>query len=224
MEREIIGFIKKRHLKLRHGINTSSDIMHQKIEYGFRDLVEPRNDVVQPISAAMIFTPEKLLTIEKFPDNVSLESPELGKVIPYIGGHVDLEDKAKDNIETLRNAVLREVLEETEINLEQINLITREPIVIYAPSELKTAKHFAALWPTFIPREIKVEDGDIRKIWRYRNKSEIASLPNLTEWSEVLVDYLSNKIHFDDDGFEGFLGKLRQLIIHTPQKDAVKEN
>jgi len=211
---ETIGYFKRKELSLQHGINNASTITPLKIEYGDRDTIENSDDVVQPISAAMIFTPQKILTIEKFPDNISLESPELGKVITYIGGHVDAEDETGNNIQTFRNTVLREVLEETEIALNQTDLITQDPIIIYAPSEPKTAKHFVALWPAFIPREIKVEDGDARKVWTYRDKSEIADIPNLTEWSEVLVDFLSAKTKHDEE----YYNKLRELIINKRQK------
>ena len=184
---EKIGYIKKSDLALRNGINKISQLNNTPIQYGYRNIIEERQDVVQPVCAGVILTKDRqILTFKKHKKALSQNSPEKDKTLLYIGGHIDLEDSEETNEATFVNGVKREILE--ELGLEINDTAIAHPMLTYTPTSEKSAKHLGIIYPIVIEKAIELEfaDGECQFI----SIDELASLPNIGEWSQLILAIL----------------------------------
>lgn len=184
---EKIGYIKKSDLTLNNGINQISLLDDTPIQYGYRNIIEERQDVVQPVCAGVILTQDRqILTFKKHKKALSQYSPEKDKTLLYVGGHIDLEDSEQTNEATFVNGVKREILE--ELGLEINDNAIAKPMLTYTPYTEKSAKHIGVIYPIVIEKAIELEfaDGECQFI----SIDELASLPNMGEWSKLIMAIL----------------------------------
>ena len=117
---EKIGFIKKEETNLLHGLNSIEKLI-KPIEFDDREVVEERNDVVQPVCAGVVMTKSgKILTVNKTAKATGKISPEKDKTLLYVGGHLGFEDIAGDVVTTFKNGMKREILEELNFEIKKV--------------------------------------------------------------------------------------------------------
>lgn len=157
---EKIGYINKSCLFLKNGLNLIEKLKDVEIQYGYRDIVEKRGDIVQPVCAGVIITKDnKILIVNKSAKLTGKKSPEKDKTLLYVGGHLDISDIANSNMITFANGMKREILEETGHNVKDLEI--NEPILIYTPKTANSAKHLGAVFPLMIEKtfDITFTDG-----------------------------------------------------------------
>lgn len=188
---EKIGYIDKNRLALKNGLNSIEILKDIEIQYGYRDIVEDRIDVVQPVCAGVIITKNnKVLIINKNSKSTGKVSPEKDKTLLYVGGHLDISDISNSNISTLKNGMKREILE--ELGLEAIDIDINEPIVTYTPTSEKSSKHLGVIFPIVIEKSFDTTftDGKCKFV-------DIDSLDNITNfepWSEIILNEIIRKV------------------------------
>ena len=191
---EKIGYIKFDKTNLRYGINGFSQLMGS-INYNFRDLVEEMTDVVQPIPSAMIFTKNgKILAIEKTAKSTGEKSPEKGKTLLYVGGHLDEADKATDNLTIFKNTMLREIYEKDELGKDLSNAKIGNPVVVYTPISEKSKKHVGIIFPIELEKEFEITSNNEMKTIKFIELSRVNDLPNLEDWSKIAFEFLQPQI------------------------------
>jgi predicted NUDIX family phosphoesterase len=191
---EKIGYIKKSDLILRDGINPISTLDNTNIQYGFRNLIEERLDVIQPVCAGVILTQDnKILTFKKHKKATSKNSPERDKTLLYIGGHLDLEDSEESTHATLVNGLKREIIE--ELGLEIKDTAISKPIITYTPSTDKSARHFGIIYPITIEKAIDLNFSD--GTCEFISLEDLANTPNLGGWSKLIVNLLIRNKNFE---------------------------
>ncbi len=184
---EKIGYIKKCDLTLKDGINHISQLNNSTILYGYRNCIEQRNDVIQPVCAGVILTQDnQILTFRKHPNTTSENSPEKNKTLLYIGGHIDLEDSEQTNDATFINGLKREIIEELGIEINDTAI--SQPVITYTPSTEKSARHFGVIYPVFIEKTIDLDFSD--GTCQFISLDRLEQLPNLEGWSKLILPVL----------------------------------
>lgn len=145
---ERIGFVERDILsKAKFGANDYASIesdLNTKLRFDHRDVIE-ESDHVQPIPVAVITneTRDKVLLLKKNDKNIDAKSPEKGKSLLYVGGHIREEDSTTLGsslfIDVAKTTLIREIKEEIGISL---SLDESQPFFIYTPIG-KSAKHVA---------------------------------------------------------------------------------
>lgn len=189
---EKIGYIEKENITLKNGLNSIDRLKDVEIHYEYRDIVEKRLDVVQPVCAGVIITNDnKILIINKNSESTGKKDPEKDKTLLYVGGHLDISDFSKSNIETFINGMKREVLEELDYEIKDFEI--SNPILTYTPTSEVSAKHFGVIFPIKIekPFDTTFTDGKCSFV-------DISSLHNITNfesWSEIILSEIIKKVN-----------------------------
>ena len=131
--------------KEKDGVNDFLWIENRVIFYNKRMDVEKDINNIQPIPIAVITnkTRDRLLVLKKNETKTLKDSPEHNRMLAYLGGHIRIEDKMSEqskNIDIIRTALEREILEELGIRMTIGNQI---PFLIYTPISDKSRKHIA---------------------------------------------------------------------------------
>ena len=182
---EKIGFISKENLILDTGINLIDKLLDVNISYDDRDLVEKRNDLLQPVCAAFMTTKNgKVFALNKYDKVAGERSPELGKTLLYIGGHLDESDETTFNIEIFKNGMKREILEELNYMLDEKNIY--EPLVVYTPNTEKSSRHFGIIFKVMLEHELDLicTDG----VCRFVDIDELKNIENIDSWSQLIIE------------------------------------
>jgi ADP-ribose pyrophosphatase YjhB (NUDIX family) len=152
--------------ELESGINNINQVLNHTLLFGNRNEVELK-DKIQPIAIGVITNPErnKVLIVQKRnrpaayydKDHKAPPSPEAGKPLLYIGGHVRKEDEKDGNdiISTLKKTLHREIQEEIG---ESISLREKEPFLIYSPDNKRSLIHLAVCFVI----ELNMDDDDFK--------------------------------------------------------------
>ena len=189
---EKVGYINKGNLSLTNGLNSIDELKDVKIEYGNRDAVEERNDVVQPICAGVIITKsEQILVINKNKKATSKISPEKDKTLLYIGGHLDISDTSTSNLHTFANGMKREVSEELGIEIKDASV--GNPISTYTPVSEKSARHLGVIFPIIIEKSFDTTFTDGK--CKFVEISDLKNITNFETWSEIILKEIVEKIH-----------------------------
>ncbi len=192
---EKIGYIDKGSLILTSGLNSIDRLKNIEIHYGYRDIVEERKDVVQPVCAGVIITKDnQILIINKNSKSTGKISPEKDKTLLYVGGHLDISDMSNSNTQTFTNGMKREIAE--ELGLEVKDAETNNPILTYTPISEKSAKHLGVIFPIVIEKSFDTTftDGKCKFV-------EIDSLENITNfesWSEIILNEIVRKYYISE--------------------------
>lgn len=146
---ERIGYFEKEKVNLKNGILEYSDnILKEYLNYGLREEIEENSNYIQPIAIAVLINKEKdaVFCVKKTDVSTPKDSPESGKHLLYVGGHMRREDdttECKNFLDVLRNALERELFEE----LGKTFAVKKDPeFTIYMPTNEKSAKHIAIGW------------------------------------------------------------------------------
>lgn len=218
---EKIGYVESSKIALTDGINSYCELESglKDIQYGLRDVIEQRNDCIQPIAIAVVLSKsgDKVLGVKKTDRSTKPDSPESGRLLLYIGGHMRKEDQSREcstTLDVIRNTLQREILEELGISVA----IGKEevPFVIYKPDNQKSKKHLAIGWTVYIDEETKLR-LDSYELTQRKGKSKSGTfIPfrditapdiSLESWSRtILLSILSNKI--TDDQKEQLLNDI----------------
>ncbi len=182
--------------KLKYGVNNFDLIANKNIQFDNRDKIEASNNI-QPIPIAVITNKEKnkVLVLKKNTKRTSSKSPERGKVLVYLGGHIREEDFIdKDFNKSIKRSLHREI--EEEIN-ESVAINNSERFLIYTPSNEKSKKHLAICHiitldlenkvfnPTpeeFIMKKGKTKSGRVYKIEDLKIEYQ-----NMEDWSKTIL-------------------------------------
>ena len=187
---EKIGFIEKEKISLQDGVNSIEVLENVEIKYGDRDLIENRNDVIQPICAGVVMTQDKqVLIVNKNKNSTSEESPERNKTLLYVGGHLDISDKVESNLQTFISGLKREILEEIELMIKDDEIAS--PILVYNNTPEKASKHLGIIFPVIIEKSIDVSFADGK--CRFVDMSSLSSMKNLASWSEIVLEEIIQK-------------------------------
>lgn len=220
---EKIGYINKKNILLKEGLNDYTTIQSQLNQYEFdnRDRVENNDQLIQPIPIAVITNLErnKILCIKKTPKSTSKSSPESGKLLLYAGGHMRQEDETletkNDFISTAKNTLERELLEEIGISYCIDNY---QPFVLYTPSYgIKSSQHLAIGWLIEIDEKKKL-NLDSYEIIQKKGTSKSGCFISFgeleqmfSEKKEMLFESWSKEIilkFFKDKCSENFVSQL----------------
>ena len=179
------------------------------INYDLRDIVEENDKYIQPIPVAVITNKErnKILVIKKNKKATSHESPEMDKILLYIGGHSRFEDKTEamgnDFISLCKSTLKRELKEEIGIS---IALNDSKPICIYTPSNNISRKHLAVCFLIVLEEnsiKIRLDSQELisnkgkSKSGRFLTIEEICNEVSLEEWCLEILKYFFN-VNFND--------------------------
>lgn len=220
---EKIGYVNRSELVLKEGLNEFSSIQSglQHIQYELRNKVEDDASLIQPIAIAVITSQDggKIFCVKKTSKSTEKTSPEMGKTLLYVGGHMRREDnssKCNDSLDILRNTLERELFEELGVSIAiDKNQI---PFVIYTPDNEKSKKHLAIGWKISVDEDIKFR-LDSYELVQKKGKSRSGSFislnditnPDLTfeSWSRtILLNLFSDQLtdlqrnHLNKEKFE----------------------
>ena len=189
--------------KLVEGVNNISQIINCKIQYLNRDKVE-HGQFLQPISIAVITNKErnKILVVKKSTTRTSKDSPEMNKLLLYIGGHIRQEDDLSNNSlsRVLENTLHREIHEEIG---ESISIKDVEPFLIYSTKSPKSRRHLAVCYVITMDLENQsfklTSDEFVMKTGKSKSghvlplEEIISGKYNLEAWSLYILKYVFNK-------------------------------
>ena len=187
---EKIGFIEKTKINLLNGLNSIEELKNIEIKYDSRDIVEVSSDFLQIICAGVILTKDnRILIVNKSKKSTSEQSPEKNKTLLYVGGHLDIADSSKNNLQTFVAGMKREILEETGYDIKDNNI--HNPILTYTSTTEKSAKHLGIIFPIVIDCgfEITFSDGKCNFI----EIDALKQIDNLESWSEIIVKEIVSK-------------------------------
>ena len=185
---EKVGYIDKKNLKLNVGKNDIDNIV-SNIEFDCRDEVELRDDVVQLICAGVIFTEKEVLTLKKSKPATGKNSSEQGKILLYVGGHLDEMDATNDFVNTLKNGMKREIFEELNYSVAQESV--GEPLVVYTPINDKSKRHLGVIFPIQISNKFNTNFTDGK--CEFRDIDTLKDIDNFEEWSKIILKELINQ-------------------------------
>ena len=192
---EKIGYIHKNNLAFTNGLNSIDILKETEIHYGFRDIVEEQNDIIQPICAGVIITKDnRILSINKTSKSTSNNSPEKNKTLLYIGGHLDISDTSNSNIQTFINGMKREISEELGLEIKDDEI--KNPILTYTPISEKSTKHLGVIFLIIIQNEFNLSftDGNCKFI----DISSVYKITNLESWSEIILKEIIDKLNTEN--------------------------
>jgi predicted NUDIX family phosphoesterase len=188
---EQIGYIDKRSLIITNGLNSIDKLKDVKIQYGYRDFIEDKIDVVQLVCAGVIMTKDNhILILNKNSKSTGKISSEKNKTLLYVGGHLDISDKSTSNIETFTNGMKREILE--KLGLEIMDSEIKEPILTYTPISEKSARHLGIIFPIAVDGsfDFTFTDGKCKFV----DIGSLNNISNLESWSEIILNEIVKKL------------------------------
>lgn len=183
--------------ELSEGVNKYENIINNQIlKFASRDIVEESN-FIQPIPIAVITNKEKdrILVVKKNSKRTSKGSPERGRLLVYLGGHLREEDYLDNNLRKAINNGLHRELEE-ELN-ESISVEKSQKFLIYTPYNKKSEKHLAICHiivleldkrkfrlaeDEFIQKKGKTKHGEVVKI-----KDLAKEYDEMEDWSKLIL-------------------------------------
>ena len=187
---EKIGYIDTSNLILTSGLNSIDRLKDIEIQYGYRDIVEDRIDVVQPVCAGVIITKDnQILIINKSSKSTGKISPEKNKTLIYVGGHLDIFDNSNSNIQTFTNGMKREILEELGFEVKDIGI--NNPILTYTPISEKSAKHLGVIFPIVIEKSFDTTFTDGK--CKFVDIESLDHITNFESWSEIILNEIVRK-------------------------------
>lgn len=187
---------------LKKGINNYDNIIkNQVLKFENRDIVE-NNDFIQPLPIAVITDKnrEHILVVKKNKKRTSNTSPERGRLLVYLGGHLREEDYIDSNLKKAINNGLHRELEE-ELN-EPISVDKCEKFLIYTPYNTKSKRHLAICHIVtldledrifkldeneFIQKKGKTQHGKIIKV-----KDLYKQYDSMEDWSKLILEQVFN--------------------------------
>jgi len=167
-----------------------------ELKFANRDIVE-ECDYIQPIPIAVITneTKDKILVVKKNPNRTAKNSPESGRLLVYLGGHLREEDFIDKEIKkAISNGLQREL--EEELN-ESIAVDRSQKFLIYTPYNKKSERHLAICHiitldldsrkfklaeDEFIQKKGKTKHGEIVKV-----KTLSKEINNMEDWSKLIL-------------------------------------
>lgn len=189
---EKIGYIEKSKINLLNGLNSIDELKNIEIKYDSRDIVEESSDCIQFICAGVILTKDnRILIVNKSKKSTSSHSPEKDKTLLYVGGHLDIADSSKNNLQTFVAGMKREILEETGYDIKDNNI--HNPILTYTSTTEKSAKHLGIIFPIVIGNcfNIAFTDGKCKFI----DIDNLKEIENFESWSEIILDEIVAKFN-----------------------------
>ena len=206
---EKIGYVNQSHLSLSEGINCYSNIQRglEKIEFGLRETIEASEGFIQPIAVAAIISDDesKILCVKKSRKSTEDGSPEFGKTLLYVGGHMRREDytvTCKGFLDILRNTLERELFE--ELGISSAPNKNDLPFAIYTPDTEHSKKHLAVGWVVAISEETKFRLDTYELVQKKGNTKSGAFIPfkdivdldiPLESWSKtILLELFADKL------------------------------
>ena len=188
---EKIGYIDKSNLILTSGLNSIDRLKDIEIQYGYRDIIEDRIDVVQPVCAGVIITKDnQILIINKSSKSTGKISPEKNKTLLYIGGHLDICDNSNSNIQSFTHGMKREIIEEIELTIQDSQICT--PIVVYTPTNEKSERHLGIIFPVFIENSFDTAFTDGK--CKFISIDNLNKIKNFESWSNIIFKEIIQKI------------------------------
>lgn len=122
-----------------------------EINFGLRDVVENNNDYLQILPIAVVTNDNnEVLVVKKKDTSCSDDSPEKGKLLLWVGGHMRASDRIskEDNfLDVCKKTLSRELEEELGISESFDGII---PTIIYTPNNPKSSKHLAICFKIMI--------------------------------------------------------------------------
>lgn len=185
---EKVGYIQKKKVNLSFGQNCIDNIVGN-IEFGYRDEVELRDDVIQLICAGVIFTDNEVLTLKKSKQATGKNSSEQGKTLLYVGGHLDEIDDTNNFVNTLKNGMKREILEELNYSVDE--KCVGKPLVVYTPINDKSKRHLGVIFPIQISNKFNTNFTDGK--CKFVDIDNVKEINNLEEWSKIILKELINQ-------------------------------
>ena len=189
---EKIGYIYKSNLLLAYGLNSIDRLKNVEIKYGYRDVVEERNDVIQPICSGVIITKDnKILIVNKNKKSIGVKSPEKNKTLLHVGGHLDISDRSNSNFQTFVKGMKREMAEELGLKVKDVEI--NKPILTYTPVSEKSAKHIGIIFPIIIQNafDITFVDGHCKFV----DIDSLHKITNFESWSEIILNKIVRKTY-----------------------------
>jgi predicted NUDIX family phosphoesterase len=176
---------------------------YKRLKFDFRHKVEENPEQVQPIPISVITNKErnKILVVKKNKGKTSTDSPELEKILLYLGGHVREEDcihcsnHEKDLLQVLRYTLQREIKEETGIDFIPDEKI-HDPLCIWIKNNDRSKKHLAICYimeTNFDAIKVKLDKNEFVTSGKTKSGSvieinKIAEFYNeLEDWSKIIL-------------------------------------
>ncbi|WP_316347709.1 hypothetical protein [Desulfuromonas acetoxidans] len=150
IEEKIGYFCVDKIINIEGGIIEFEELIKNKIDIRFesRDNIENDDRYVQPIPILVIKGKDdsSVLVVKKNKKRTSEQSPELGKLLLYLGGHVRKEDmynsKGQDFLSIIKYALAREIKEEIGIDYHPLD-DDKNIFCIWDRSNDKSRRHIA---------------------------------------------------------------------------------
>lgn len=215
---EKIGFIPKSKVSELSNVFNYRQIdnaVEHYLEFRDRDEVEMTPDWLQLIPVAVLkdVASDNYLVGAKAQRATSSQSPEKGKVLCYLGGHVREEDAtivhSRRKIDVLRQCLYREVKEELGIDIDPDQV---EPQCIWLRDGTKSEQHLAVVFVVKISISRINVSVDGEEFAKFEKKGRIGTGDILTSaeilkskpdtWSKkILTEIIGNRL-FSDDAFQ----------------------
>jgi predicted NUDIX family phosphoesterase/thymidylate kinase len=188
-----------------------ANISDKKLTFQPRSLVEDNNDYLQPLPILLIKDTKnkKILIVKKNKANTSKSSPESGKVLLYLGGHIRKEDmyqsKSTDLLSIAKYALSREIKEEIGIDYhppkDDVN-----PFCMWIRDNDRSKKHLAMCFVYEADLDTLKINLDKNEFMTHGNTKSgslitipelIKSKSDLESWSKLLLEkyFDTNKDH-----------------------------
>lgn len=128
------------------------------INFDLRNIVEENDDYLQILPIAVVTNDRNEVLVVKKKDNAcSVDSPEKGKLLLWVGGHMRASDRINENeyfLDVCKSTLKRELKEELGIS-KSFDGIT--PSIIYTPNNPKSSKHLAVCFQIEIDNTAKLK-------------------------------------------------------------------
>ncbi len=128
------------------------------INFDLRDVVENNNNYLQILPIAVVTNENNdVLVVKKKDTSCSDDSPEKGKLLLWVGGHMRASDRISEEenfLDVCKSTLNRELEEELGIS-KSFDGIT--PTIIYTPDNPKSSKHLAVCFKIEIDNTAKLK-------------------------------------------------------------------
>jgi len=179
-----------------------ANISDQQLEFKARSVVESNDDYLQPLPILLIkdIKNNKALIVKKNKANTSKISPESGKTLLYLGGHIRKEDmylsRSTSLLSVAKYALSREIKEEIGIDYHPPENDVN-PFCIWVRDNERSKKHLAICFVYEVDLETLKINLDKNEFMTYGNTKSgklvtIAELvktkKDLESWSKILLE------------------------------------
>ncbi len=201
---EKIGYLTKTNfISLKNGISNVNLIASDSISYNNRNIVE-KEKFIQPIAIAVITNKEKskVLVVKKSTTRTSKISPEMNKLLLYIGGHVRIEDETTSSniFKIIENTLHREIQEEIG---ESITIKNSNSFLIYSNDNERSKRHLAICYVItmdFNSKKIKLSSDEFVMKTGKSKSGHILSISEIVNgnykfeaWSSYILNHVFNR-------------------------------